>query len=68
MTSSNVQAIRILRDLAYLHDLQGRRQDARPYLERALATSERAFGPQHDTTGDVLTALAVHALVEDRSR
>ena len=64
--SSTVQTIRIFRNLAYLYDLQGRRQDAVPYLERAFATSERALGPQHDTTGDVLTALAVHALVEDR--
>lgn len=63
---SAVQTIRILRDLAYLHDLQGRQQDARPFLERALATSERVLGPHHDSTGDTLSALAVHALVEDR--
>jgi len=63
---SAVQAIRILRDLAFLHDLQGRQQDARRFLERAFATSERVLGPHHDSTGDILSALAVHALGEDR--
>lgn len=65
-TKLAVQTIRILRGLAYLYGLQGRRQDARPFLERALAISERVLGPHHDSTGDSLTALAVHLLVEDR--
>jgi CHAT domain-containing protein/tetratricopeptide (TPR) repeat protein len=62
---SGVQTIRILRDLGYLHALQGRQEDARRYLERALATSERVLGPDHEATAETLSALAAHALAQD---
>lgn len=64
--NSGVQTIRILRDLGYLHGLQDHQEDARRFLERALATSERVLGADHDATGETLTALAAHALAQDR--
>lgn len=63
---SAVQAIGILRGLAYVFEVQGRQQDASPFLERALAMSERMLGPDHASTGGTLSALAVHAMFENR--
>jgi len=60
------QSVRVLRNLAYLSDLTDRYQDGRHYLEQALETSERVFGAEHDATGDTVSALAVHALGENR--
>ena len=64
--NSNVQMVRILRDLGYLHAMQEHRDEARRFLERALATSEQVLGPDHQATGETLSALAAHALSQDR--
>lgn len=61
-----VQTVRVLRSLGYLHGLQEHQDVARQFLERALATSERLLGPEHDATVETLTALAAHALTQDR--
>lgn len=64
--NSGIQTVRILRDLGYLHGLQDHRDVARRFLERALATSERVLGPDSDATAETLSALAAHALAQDR--
>ena len=63
---SGVQTVRVLRDLGYLHGLQDQEEMARRFLERALATSERVLGPDHDATAETISALAAHALAGNR--
>jgi hypothetical protein len=61
---AGTQRIQILQSLAFLYQSQGRRQDARPLLEAALAASERLFGADHSLTGDLMTTLAFYLLFE----
>ena len=64
---ADTQRIQILQSLAFLYQSQGRRQDARPFLEAALTTSERAFGADHSLTGNLMTTLAFHLLDQDQT-
>jgi CHAT domain-containing protein/tetratricopeptide (TPR) repeat protein len=66
------QKIPTLQSLGLLHMAQGRHQEGRPYLDRALAVSQELFGADHSVTGAMLHSIAIHlvdqGLIDDAER
>jgi CHAT domain-containing protein/tetratricopeptide (TPR) repeat protein len=61
-----VQMINALDGLGLLNLSMGRHAEALPYFERALAVSERVFGPDHSMTGGMLRSLGMQFLDQGR--
>jgi hypothetical protein len=49
-----------------LYDAQGRTAEAEPLYKRALATTEKALGPDHPNVGTALNNLTNLAFVQNR--
>ena len=48
--------------LGFLYMNQGRHQEGRLYMDRALAVSQDVFGPDHSVTAAMLQSVALHLL------
>ncbi|MEQ1611809.1 MAG: CHAT domain-containing tetratricopeptide repeat protein [Hyphomicrobiaceae bacterium] len=61
-----MQSIQYLQSLALAYYGRRRPAEARPYIDRALATSTRVFGPEHTLTGAMLMTLGLQLSEQDQ--
>ncbi len=66
-TVAGVQNVQLMQSLAFLYQSQGRHQEGRPWIDRALAISEQMFGPDHIMTTTMVTSLAMQLLDQDQT-
>jgi CHAT domain-containing protein/tetratricopeptide (TPR) repeat protein len=61
-----MQTIQYLQTIGLSYQGRGRHGEAQGYLDRAIATSTKVFGPDHMITGAMLATLAVQLLDQDQ--
>jgi CHAT domain-containing protein len=63
---TTIQAIQYLQSLGLSYHHRGRHAEAQPFIDRAIAMSEQAFGPGHTMTGAMLMTLALQLFNQDQ--
>ena len=62
-----VQLTEILRNLAVCHIAQGHYPEARAFIDRAMAVSERMLGANHSQFGNTLNSLGALLLLQEQT-